>query len=139
MCIDLQVQFYLKNYFSTIFVYTYFHFLKQPFRGVLRKSCYWNMQQIYKRKPMPKCDFNKVVKQLYWNRTSAYVFSCKFNAYIRSTFSSELVKYKFFHVSIVKQNFKRFQSTYFWIIKKNHRKRVQYVGSRQPQNDKRVR
>ena len=27
---------------------------------------------------MPKCDFNKVVKQLYLNHTSAWVFSCKF-------------------------------------------------------------
>ena len=29
-----------------------------------------NMQQIYSRTPMPKCDFNKVAKQLYWNHTS---------------------------------------------------------------------
>ena len=28
-----------------------------------------NMQQIYWRTPMPKCDFNKVAKQLYWNHT----------------------------------------------------------------------
>ena len=27
---------------------------------------------------MPKCDFNKDAKQLYWNRTSASMFSCKF-------------------------------------------------------------
>ena len=33
---------------------------KQPSRGVLRKSCSENMQQIYRRTPMPKCDFNKV-------------------------------------------------------------------------------
>ena len=32
---------------------------KQPFRGVLRKRCSENMQQIYRRTPMPKCDFNK--------------------------------------------------------------------------------
>ena len=36
---------------------------KQPSRGVLRKRCYENMQQIYKRTPMPKCDFNKVALQ----------------------------------------------------------------------------
>ena len=30
------------------------------FRGVLSTSCSENMQQIYKRTPMPKCDFNKV-------------------------------------------------------------------------------
>ena len=29
---------------------------KQPSRGVLRKRCSENMQQIYRRTPMPKCD-----------------------------------------------------------------------------------
>ena len=29
------------------------------------KRCSENIQQIYKRMPMPKCDFNKVAKQLY--------------------------------------------------------------------------
>ena len=33
-------------------------------RGVLRKRCSENVQQIYRRKPMLKCDFNKVAKQL---------------------------------------------------------------------------
>ena len=37
---------------------------KQPSRGVLRKRCSENMLQIYRRTPMPKCDFNKVRKQL---------------------------------------------------------------------------
>ena len=32
---------------------------KQLFKGVLRKMCSENMQQIYWRTPMPKCDFNK--------------------------------------------------------------------------------
>ena len=31
---------------------------KQPCRGVLRKRCSENMQQIYRRTPMPMCDFN---------------------------------------------------------------------------------
>ena len=31
---------------------------KHPFRGVLIKRCSENMQQIYKRTPMPKCDSN---------------------------------------------------------------------------------
>ena len=30
------------------------------------------MQQIYRKTPTPKCDFNKVALQLYWNRTSAF-------------------------------------------------------------------
>ena len=38
---------------------------KQPFRGVLKKRCSEKMQQIYRRTPMPKCDFNKVALQLY--------------------------------------------------------------------------
>ena len=38
---------------------------KQPLRGALKKRCSENMQQMYKRTPRPKCDFNKVAKQLY--------------------------------------------------------------------------
>ena len=63
---------------------------KQPSRCVPRKRCSENMQQIYRRTPMPKCDFNKVAKQLYWNCTSAWVFSCKFAAYFQNTFSKNI-------------------------------------------------
>ena len=59
---------------------------KQPSRGVLRKRCSENMQQIYRRTLIPKWDFNKVALQLYWNRSSAWEFSCKFAAYFQSTF-----------------------------------------------------
>ena len=52
--------------------------LKQRPRGALRKMCSENMQQIYRRTPMPKCDFNKVALHLYWNHTLAWVLSCKF-------------------------------------------------------------
>ena len=38
---------------------------KQPPRGVFRKKYSENMQQIYRRTHMPKCDFNKVALQLY--------------------------------------------------------------------------
>ena len=38
---------------------------KQPPEGVPRKRCSENMQQIYRRTPMPKCDFNKAALQLY--------------------------------------------------------------------------
>ena len=31
--------------------------------------------------------FNKVALQLYWNHTSAWLFSCKFAAYLRTTFT----------------------------------------------------
>ena len=37
---------------------------KQPSRGVLRKRCSENMQQIYRRTSLPKYDFNKVALQL---------------------------------------------------------------------------
>ena len=47
---------------------------KQSPRGVPRKRCSENMQQIYRRTPMPKCDFNKVDEQLYLGcSTSLYV------------------------------------------------------------------
>ena len=36
---------------------------KQPPKGVPRRRYSENMQQIYKRTPMPNCDFNKVAKQ----------------------------------------------------------------------------
>ena len=38
---------------------------KQASRGVPRKRCSGNMHQIYRRTPMPKCDFSKVTLQLY--------------------------------------------------------------------------
>ena len=62
----------------------HFKLQKQPSRSVLKKRCFENMQQIYRRIPMPTCDFNKVAAalQLYWNHTSAWVFSSKFAAYL---------------------------------------------------------
>ena len=56
-------------------------------RGILINTCSENMQQNYRRTPMPKRDFNKVAKQLYWDRTSVWVFPCKFAAYFQSIFS----------------------------------------------------
>ena len=38
---------------------------EQPSRDVLKKRCSENMQQNYRRTPMPKGDFNKVAKELY--------------------------------------------------------------------------
>ena len=52
---------------------------KQPPKGVPRKRCSENMQEIYRRTSMPKCDFNKVE-----NQTSAWMFSCKFAAYTKT-------------------------------------------------------
>ena len=59
---------------------------KQPSRDALRKMCSKNMLKFYKRTLMPKCNFNKVALQLYWNPTLAWVFSCKFAAYFQNTF-----------------------------------------------------
>ena len=62
---------------------------KQPPRGVPRKRWSENIQQIYRRTPMPKCDFNNVALQLYWNHTSAWLFSCKSALYFQNIFSQE--------------------------------------------------
>ena len=35
---------------------------------------------------MPKCNFNKVAYQLYWNHTSAWMLSCKFAHVFRTPF-----------------------------------------------------
>ena len=37
---------------------------KQPPRGVLRKRCSESIQQIYRRAPMLKCNFNKVASNV---------------------------------------------------------------------------
>ena len=60
------------------------NFQKQSPRRVPTKRCSENMQQIYRRAPMPRCDFNKVAK--HWNHTAAWLFSCKFSAHFQSTF-----------------------------------------------------
>ena len=52
--------------------------------GVLRKKYSENMQQRYRRTPTSTCNLKKVAKELYWNHTSAWVFSCKFLAYFRN-------------------------------------------------------
>ena len=62
------------------------HSQKQSPRGAPRKGCSENMQENYRRTPMPKCDFNKVEKQLFWNHTLAWVFSCKFAAYFQNIY-----------------------------------------------------
>ena len=48
---------------------------KQPSRSVLRKRSSGNMHQIYRRTPLPKCEFNKVA-----------LLSCKFAVYFQNTF-----------------------------------------------------
>ena len=67
------------------FIFFFGNVQKQPSRGVFKNRCSENMQKIYRRTPMPKCDSNKVAKQLYRNRTLAWVFSCKLAAYFQNT------------------------------------------------------
>ena len=60
------VDFILKTIFDKIdlrLFYFYVTIQKQPPRGDPRKRCSENIQQIYRRTPMPKCAFNKVAKQ----------------------------------------------------------------------------
>ena len=59
-----------------------------PWSNLLKSSAMLeHMQEIYRRTPMPKCDFNKVAKQLYWNHTLTWVFYYKFAAYFQGIFS----------------------------------------------------
>ena len=60
-------------------------------RVVLRKRCSENIPYICRRIPMMKCDFNKIILQLYWNHTSAWISSCKFAACFQKTFLWEHV------------------------------------------------
>ena len=85
--IYLVIHIYLGYSWRVIILLTLVTIQNQPSRGFLRKRCTENMQEIYRRTPIPKCDFNKVTKQLYWNHTSTRVYSCKFGAYFLSTIS----------------------------------------------------
>ena len=50
----------------------------------------WKTHQIYRRTLMPRRDYNKVAKQIYWNCISALVFFCKFAAYIQKPFPGNI-------------------------------------------------
>ena len=55
-----------------------FNFQKQSSRCVVSKRCSENLQQIYRRTSMPKCDFNNVAKPEPEKETLAQAFSCEF-------------------------------------------------------------
>ena len=55
----------VSDHFEVLFFKELNLLQKQPSRGVLRKRCSENTQQIYRRTTMPKCDFNKVALQPY--------------------------------------------------------------------------
>ena len=47
--------------------------------------CSANIQQIYRRTPKQKNELSKFANQLYWNQISAWVFSCKYSAYLQES------------------------------------------------------
>ena len=59
---------------------------RQPSRGILIKRCSKNILQIYRRTLIPKCDFNKVAKQLYWNHTLAWCSAVNLRHIFRTPF-----------------------------------------------------
>ena len=79
---------YQKNIFETFvfFFSSSIYLQKQLSRCVHKKRCSENMQKVFRRTPMPNFNFNKVAKQLYWNYTSAWVFSCEFATDFQNTF-----------------------------------------------------
>ena len=50
--------------------------------GVLKKKCPENMQQIYRRKPMPNCDFSEVVSYGCFPVTLLHIFR---KAFLKNT------------------------------------------------------
>ena len=70
---------------------------KQLSRAILTKRCSENMQQIYRRTLMPKCGFSENALQLYWNHTSAWIFSFTLlhifgTLFLKNTFGGLLLK-----------------------------------------------
>ena len=60
----LQYRSYFENKLFKLYLSTKIK-QKQPSVGVLITRCSENVQQVYRRTPMPKCGFNKVAKQIY--------------------------------------------------------------------------
>ena len=50
----------VQRLFLRLVKYGYKSLLRQPYRGVLKNRCSENIQQIYRRIPMPKIDLIKV-------------------------------------------------------------------------------
>ena len=74
-CLLLVVNYFQKN------------FQKQPSRGVHKKRCYENMQQIYRRTPMPKkkATFMHLIKALNSWQSFRYLLSIlKFSIHFKS-------------------------------------------------------
>ena len=66
-----------------------FHYIqkKQTSRGVLIRECSENMQQIYRKTPMSKCNFNKV--------TVKHTFTCLHRKIFKVWLATTLLKSQF--------------------------------------------
>ena len=67
---------------------------------------YENLQQIYRRKPMPQCHFNKVALQVYWNHTLSLVFSSKFSNFIEIALRHGCSPIKLLHIFTISLTFR---------------------------------
>ena len=100
-----------RHYFLYKFIVTQRFGQKQHPKGVLRKRCSENMQEIYMRAPMPKCDFNKVtslggssgvttillcsLKQVFWKRSAFCIRYLYTNIYYYQWFPAKFLLLKF--------------------------------------------
>ena len=55
---------------------------KKPPRGVSRKRCPENMQQIYRRTSIPKCNFNKVAIKSHFGMSVLLKVGCIFSEHL---------------------------------------------------------
>ena len=75
---------------------------------------------------MSKCDF----MQLYWNRTSTWVFFCKFAAYFQNTFSYEhlwTAASEGYSEPCQKSNILPLHSSVFFSIKKECKREIVFI------------
>ena len=81
---------------------------KHPYRSMIfRRRCSENMPQIYKRTPMPKCDFNKVALKLHFGMCLFLKICCIFSEHLllrtpQVAAYEERLRYRFFPVSFPK-------------------------------------
>ena len=85
---------------------------KQPFRGVLIKGCFENMQQTYRRTPVPKCDFNKVALRPLSYNTSGWLLLLLFTCRLKDK-SLAIIQLCFFLISFFKKLFNSVLFSYF--------------------------
>ena len=74
----------------------FLQFQKQPSRGVLRKRCYENIQQIYRKTPIPKRDFNKVASADLQNMFYSTLLLTSMELNISRIIFRGLLNYNFF-------------------------------------------